>query len=254
MTADATDIDCVLRLAEQGIPCFPCRTNKRPTTPRGFKDATRDSDILRLLWRDYPGPLIGVPTGEFSGMAVLDIDPGHGGGSWFVENRNRLPPTRVHRTRSGGLHLIFQHQQGLRCSVGKVGAGIDVRAIGGYVIWWPAAGMPVLSESPAAPWPDWIGLPLTPSVRASHSPPRVPDNHAIARLVRLVAVAPAGERNSLTFWAACRIGEMVASGLLESKVAARVIAEAATHAGLSYVEAERTAWSGIRKTAGARHG
>jgi len=49
----------------------------------------------------------------------------------------------------------------------------------------------------------------------------------------------------LTYWAACRVGEMVASGLLD---AAAVITEAATRAGLPRSEAERTAWSGIRRT------
>jgi len=43
---------------------------------------------------------------------------------------------------------------------------------------------------------------------------------------------------------------MVASGLLAAESAAAVIAEAATLAGLSRSEADRTARSGIRKTAG----
>jgi hypothetical protein len=248
MTTVATDIACVLRHAEAGMPCFPCRANKRPATPRGFKNATRDFDSLRLLWRDYSGPLIGVPAGELSRM-VLDIDPRHGGGAWYAEHRKRLPATSVHRRRSSGLYLIFEHRQGLRCSAGKIASGIDVRA-SGFVIWWPAAGLPVLAGAPAAPWPDWLGWALAPSASAPDSRPQVPDNHAIARFARLVAGAPAGERNSLTFCVACRIAEMIASGLLESGVAARVIAEAATHAGLPYLEAERKAWSGIRTTAG----
>jgi hypothetical protein len=48
------------------------------------------------------------------------------------------------------LHLIFQHAAGLRCSAEKIAAGVDVRAIGGYVIWWPAAGLPVPAEMPIA--------------------------------------------------------------------------------------------------------
>jgi hypothetical protein len=87
------------------------------------------------------------------------------------------------------------------------------------------------------------------------SPPRratrriiVPDDHALMRLVRRIAEAQAGERTQLTYWAACRVGEMVASGLLDAHDAAAVIAEAATRAGLPRSEAERTAWSGIRRT------
>ena len=111
--------------------------------------------------------------------------------------------------------------------------------------------MPVLSDVPAAPWPDWLTAPSPASAGAPNSRPRVPDDHTIARLLRTVAGASAGERNSLTFWAACRIGEMVRTGLLEARIAAATVAEAATRAGLSYSEAERTAWNGIRTTAGA---
>jgi hypothetical protein len=248
-----TGMTCALCLSEQGIPCFPCHDDKRPTTPHGFKDATRDYDSLGQLWRTYPGPLIGVPTGNVSGLDILDIDPRHGGMSWFAEHRYRLPATRAHRTRSGGLHLIFQYRKGVRCSVGRIAAGIDVRASGGYAIWWPAAGLPVLSDVAAAPWPDWLCT-ASPSVaRSPNSSSRVPINHAIAGLVRLVIGARAGERNSLTFWAACRIGEMVASGLLDAKLAAAIITEAAIHTGLPYLEAERTAWSGIGTTGGVPH-
>jgi hypothetical protein len=74
------------------------------------------------------------------------------------------------------------------------------------------------------------------------------------RLVRLLASAQPGERNSLTFWAACRAGEMVASGLLRADFAADVVAEAATRAGLPFSEARRTALSGIRAGGGFAHG
>ena len=26
----------------------------------------------------------------------------------------------------------------------------------GYVVWWPAAGLPVLSDEPPAAWPEWL--------------------------------------------------------------------------------------------------
>jgi hypothetical protein len=78
----------------------------------------------------------------------------------------------------------------------------------------------------------------------------IPDERALASLVRLVAAAPEGERNNLAFWAACRVGEMARSGLIGLETAQAVITLAAVRAGLSRGEAERTARSGIRTGAG----
>jgi hypothetical protein len=74
----------------------------------------------------------------------------------------------------------------------------------------------------------------------------VPDECSLAALVRLVANAREGARNNLTYWAACRAGEMVASGLLGANTAAAVVAQAAIRAGLSPTEAQQTARSGVR--------
>jgi Bifunctional DNA primase/polymerase, N-terminal len=76
-TADSPDSATFLKavsLIDQGLPCFPCHDDKRPASPHGFRDATRDAEALRELWMRYPGTLIGVPTGEVSGFDVLDID------------------------------------------------------------------------------------------------------------------------------------------------------------------------------------
>ena len=78
----------------------------------------------------------------------------------------------------------------------------------------------------------------------------VADQYVLKRLIQVIAGAREGERNSLTYWAACRAGEMVASGLLAADVAAAVIAEAATRAGLPRAEAERTARNGVRTSGG----
>ena len=209
--------------------------------------------MVRDLWEQQPGPLVGVPTGESSGLDVLDIDPRNGGATWFARHRDHLPPTRVHRTRSGGVHLLFKHQTGIRCSAARLAAGVDVRADGGYVIWWPAAELPVLSDAPWADWPEAFLCFLQPKV---HINPRIviADNVSFRRLVRAVVAAKPGERNNLAYWAACRAGEMVASGLLSAHTAAAVIAEAGIRAGLTPTEARRTAWSGIQRSGGSAHG
>ncbi len=245
-----TAADIANHLAQRGVPSFPCRSDKRPATPNGFKDATLHQGELQALWERFPGALVGVPTGKTSGLDVLDIDPRHGGKDWLAEHRHRLLPTRVHLTRSGGLHLLYRYEPGLRCSAGKIAPGVDVRATGGYIIWWPAAGLPVLSNVSAAVWPQWLRKRLSPCGASSVSRITVPDSHALAGLVRLIAGSQSGERNNVTYWAACRAGEMVASGLLNASVAVALITEAATRAGLSRSEADRTARSGIRRTGG----
>jgi hypothetical protein len=244
-------LSAALDLATGGYPVFPCSDrSKKPTTPNGFKDASADPQEVRRLWRDHPGALIGVATGKAISLNVLDLDFGRHQEAcdWWRENRQRVPRTRTHRTRSGGLHLLFQHDDRVHCTAGKIRLGVDTRGNGGYIIWWPAADLPVLSDAPPAPWPDWLLAEFRPKPipqPRSRSVVRVPDNHLLAKLVQMVAGAREGERNSLTFWCACRAGEMVAAGVLSATTAIAVIAEAATRSGLPRTEAERTARSGV---------
>jgi Bifunctional DNA primase/polymerase, N-terminal len=253
MTAASAVIKALTALVDKGLPCFPCHLDKKPATPRGYQDATSNRESVIELWRRHPGPLIGVPTGELSGLDVLDIDPRNAGDAWLNRHKVRLPVTRVHQTRGGGFHLFFQHESGLRCSAGRIASGVDVRADGGYVIWWPCVGLPVISEVPVARWPNWLHQQFPSSPCRISSRIRVPDDYAVMHLIRLIARAPEGERNNLTFWAACRAGEMVASGMLMADAAAELIAEAATRSGLPRPEAERTVWSGIRTTGRLAH-
>jgi hypothetical protein len=196
-----------------------------------------------------------VRTGDASGIDLLDLDRKHRqAAEWWTAHRNSLPVTRVHRTRSGGLHLLFQHAPGMRCSASRIARGVDVRGDGGYVIWWPIGGLPVLCDAPLAPWPEWLRIQLLSPQRPVAPHATVPDRNALAGLVRLVTGAREGERNGLTYWAACRAGEMVATGPFDADAAVALIAEAATRAGLPRVEAERTARSGIRTGGGPSHG
>src|ERR1700730_6023741 len=144
-----------------GLPCFPCRNmprneraDKRPLTKNGFKDASDDQGKIREMFSPHPGCLIGVPTGRASGIDVLDVDPRHGGHVWYAAHQDQLPPSRIHRTRSGGVHRLFWHKDGLRNSTARIAPGIDTRAEGGYFIWWPAIGLE-FQDYPPAGLPDW---------------------------------------------------------------------------------------------------
>jgi hypothetical protein len=127
------------------LPIFPCNLAKEPLTAHGFNDAKP-----RRGWKGWP--LVGFPTGVKSGFDILDIDPD--GREWFDANFDALPQTLAHSSQRG-LHLVFRHGVGLRCSSGKIAEGIDVRANGGYAIYWPATGLPV-EDHPVCEWPDWL--------------------------------------------------------------------------------------------------
>jgi hypothetical protein len=110
------------RLAAAGYPVFPIAASKRPTCPHGFKDAATDVADIRRLWRDHPGPLLGVPTGKVTGLFVLDLDTTMhtAAAEWLERHAPYLPETRQQTTRSGGLHLFFRHVEGLRNSAGRI--------------------------------------------------------------------------------------------------------------------------------------
>jgi Bifunctional DNA primase/polymerase, N-terminal len=239
-----------------GLPAFPCSANKAPAIPGsgGYIHATADPARLRELWRDYPGALIGVPMGEASGLDTLDIDaPRHPEAvEWWVAHRDHLPPTKVHKTRSGGVHMLFAHATGLRCSAGKIAPGIDVRSSGGFIVWWPAIGLPVLSDAPLAHWPQWLLDELMPRPApppTAWTPPcdqhryRAGSRYATAAFrnaTERVARASVGCRNTALNREAYGLSRLIAEGLLDVQEVADSLAAAAIAAGLAEREVEVT--------------
>lgn len=240
MTASDDACASAINLARNaGYACFPCRVDKSPACPHGFKDASADpADILRL-WHRFAGPLIGIATGTVSQLWVLDVDQKHHAAwEWWQANHHRLLPTRVYQTRSGGLHLYFRDGIGIGCTTGRICHGVDTRGDGGYAIYWFATGLACHDHSPPTPWPSWLRAALSPRrpAVAAHTTHAVPGEAAVAGIVRRVTEAPEGQRNSVLFWAACRL---LGRGMRRRDVEALLI-PAAVSTGLSEVEARRT--------------
>jgi hypothetical protein len=181
---------------------------------------------------------------------VLDLDLQHPEAQhWYANNRTNIAVTRIHATRSGGRHLLFKPAE-TGCSVGKLARGVDVRGLGGYIIWWPACGFEVLHGEALAEMPTWLLAALkrpTAQVMQFKRRPLPPSSEAAQRkldgIIRIIARASEGERNSLTFWGTCRLAEMVADGLLARFDAIAIAVEAASRNGLPRHEAARTATS-----------
>jgi len=140
-----TPLDQALAYLERGWAVFPCRWDggprlrKTPLTRNGFKDASRDPKAVRLWWARWPAALIGLPTGEASGVVALDIDVKRSEANGFDSledlGHSILPETPMAHTESGGLHVYFRYpDRDVRNSAGRIAPGLDVRANGGYVI------------------------------------------------------------------------------------------------------------------------
>ncbi len=243
-----------LNLAAQDIPVFPCdMASKKPTTARGFYSATRDPQMIEVWFRDRER-LIGVPTGEK--FVVLDVDLQHRtAADWHREHETRLPHTRVHKTRSGGLHYLFGPNDRVKNTGGKIAKGIDTRGCGGYIIWWPAHGGQVRHHTMRAEVPQWLIDALYPPQTSVEMRDYGPvSDERIFRILDVPRRAAKGERNACLYWAACRLGELVRDGNLTQGGAADLLLGTAGKIGFdrsfSLHEARSTIISGLRKGEG----
>lgn len=240
--------------ASLDLPVFPCRADKTPACAHGFKDATRDREQIRELFAcAADAVLIGVPTGEVSGFDVLDLDTTRHPEAALWMQQQQFPPTRVHKTKSGGYHLLFNHYPGLRNWTARPVLGVDGRADGGYVVYWPAMGFQANSR-PILEWPANL-YPLfavKAKAKAENQPVGPISDTKLLGIMRAIGNAANGERNDLLFWGACRVAEWIDAGELTRGVGERVLMSAATHCGLSDIEASKTIASAF--TFRVRHG
>jgi hypothetical protein len=103
--------------AKRGCFVFPCKLDKTPMTPHGFKDATNNLEQIGKWWNAEPSASIGIACGA-TGWLVLDVDPDKGGFESFAELRDReiLTPadldTFTTRTGGGGMHIVWLRTAG----------------------------------------------------------------------------------------------------------------------------------------------
>ncbi|TGP65432.1 ATPase [Mesorhizobium sp. M2D.F.Ca.ET.225.01.1.1] len=180
MNEQPAALDLALHYQSLGIPIFPCRPadedsfdpstgeittrpEKSPLTHDGLKGATKNDHIIRTWFGErYPNALIGVPTGEKLGAWVLDVDVKHLPDGTIVngfetlraleEIHGELPVTAMVSTANGGRHYFWKHVEGVR-NRGGLGAALDCRGDGGYVIG-PGS---VMADGRSYEWVDHDG-------------------------------------------------------------------------------------------------
>jgi Bifunctional DNA primase/polymerase, N-terminal len=111
--------------------------------PNGLLSASTDEAAIRKWFADEPSANLGVVTDN---LVVLDIDPRHDGDSSFaeLERDHDFPLTWRVMTGGGGEHVIFKCPEGAvigssaASSNPLLGAGIDIRARGGYIVAPPS--------------------------------------------------------------------------------------------------------------------
>ena len=112
-------------------------------TPKGLKQATRDLTLIERWFSDDAEPSnIAIVTGEISGITVIDIDIGEGkfGAESWQELVNEFGEvqTLCANTGSGGMHMVFLYNSGLKTASNVLGEGIDCRNDGGYIVAAPS--------------------------------------------------------------------------------------------------------------------
>lgn len=244
-----------------GWRVFPVR-GKQPSTRNGVHDASLDPKAIPYWWPQGSGDGVAVATGRESGFFVLDLD-GDDAVQVFcriqAEVGERLPLTITSKT-ARGWHAFFAMptDRDVRNSASKVGAGIDVRGTGGYVVLPPSphpsgaryTWSPGLApwEVPAATAPSWLVDRAAPGVRLGFTVSRafasIHRRHyvraAVEAEVGAVASAPEGTRNDQLNRSAFALARFVASGDAEAFDLASELAWAATQAGLAEEEIRRT--------------
>lgn len=147
-------INRACRAAEDGMCVFPVRVSPDPLRPGKHlkepkctswaKQSTDDPEqVVKFDWSQATH--FGIDC-EKSGIWVVDVD------DRAALVKLPLTATRVQETISGGLHYIYKASGPFdqRNTTGAPYSGIDIRANGGFIVWYGLGGM---IEDTIRPWP-----------------------------------------------------------------------------------------------------
>lgn len=294
MTNHINPADLARSYVDAGIPVFPCRASeevtdrydpdtgeiivykaKTPLVSNGFKGATKNLPLIGRIWQRHPNAMVGIPTGETLGAWVLDVDV-HTDDSGKVINGyetlaaleakyGELPSTATAKTAGGGEHRYFKHVAGVR-NRGKLGAGLDVRGSGGYVIapgsvtgagkeyYWvdyEGEGLPPLADAPE--WLLDLVLPPKPTQTTAaqfsyqHGTNDIYVERAVDAELSRLASEPQGGRGEAVNRSAFSLGTLVGAGALDRSAAEAGLYAAACANGVVAKDGEREVRAKIKR-------
>jgi hypothetical protein len=149
-------LSSALEYTESGLSVIPVRPlDKKPFIPWAeFQKRRATAEEIRVWWVKWPKAMIGICTGEVSGVFVVDCDTPEG----FEAVQKLIPETLLMptaRTPRGGWHLYFRWLQDYKLTIGAgVLPGVDFRSDGGLIIAPPS----INADGKAYAWQEGLAL------------------------------------------------------------------------------------------------
>lgn len=136
-------LEAALACRRRGWAVVPVeRAGKRPLVRwESYQHTPASEAEIREWFRRWPGSNLGIVTGAVSDLAVVDVDPRHGGDDSLAElerQHGALPDTCEALTGGGGRHLYFRHPGVTLRNRAAIVPGVDLRCDGGMVVAPPS--------------------------------------------------------------------------------------------------------------------
>jgi P4 family phage/plasmid primase-like protien len=176
------------RYIKLGWPVFPC-SGKEPLVEHGLSEASINPAQVENWWKKWPRANIGVVTG--GRFFVLDIDLNKDGEETWDSLRHKyglkIPDTLQQLTGSGGRHILFAMPGfPVKNSVSRIGAGLDIRGVGGYIVAPPSIHpvtkreyswdcLDEFEKQPIAPAPAWLLTLIQEAEGRRQAPTQIPE-------------------------------------------------------------------------------
>lgn len=275
----------VFALGPTGFPFPNCRDCRETCTTPAQMDAcdhlichgcyagTTDVDRLNAMWEHLPHSIIGIRTGLASGLFVLDFDlhtEDKNGKNGFASLREQgiLRRSVAAETGGGGRHLYYKHPGDLAIpnnNRGRLAPGVDIKGEGGYVVAAPSAKkgkLPYLWVPGLEPWNQSLAsldtetllkITKSDSKPVSFSPDKILVSNeskvlwAWESALTLLETTTTGSRNEALYRAACRGGEVIATGQVSSEEVIAALEAAGADLGLTPGEIRQTIRSGLNR-------